>query len=102
MFTENLSTFYSLNEHAEICVYTPQGGGAPVNVAGIFEAEYFAPLELVQTETVTFHYPLALTPSVKDGDTFVRSATGLTYLARRCERDWGGGVGIVRVHLEQQ
>jgi hypothetical protein len=100
VFTEKLATFFNTKEHAITAVYTPQGGGGSSNVDGLFEAEYRDPLGLVQSEEVTFTYELAKTPSVKDGDQFV--VNGKTYLARLVKRDWGGGLGVVMVFLEEQ
>lgn len=102
MFTEDFSAFFSTKEHAETLVYTPGAGGASVSVNGVFEADYRDPMGIVQSEGITFLYELAKTPSVKQGDVFVRSSTGRTHKARIVERDWGGGIGLVMVHLEEQ
>lgn len=102
MFTEQVGVFFNTKEHAETLVYTPGAGGTSVSLDGIFEADYKDPLSMVQSEGITFLYDLTKTPSVKQGDTFVRNLNGKTYKARIVERDWGGGTGLVMVHLEEQ
>lgn len=100
MFTEKLAVFFNPKEHATTAIYTAQGSATSVSIDGVFEAEYRDPLGLVQSEEVTFTYELAKTPNVKDGDQFV--VNGKTYLSRLVKRDFGGGLGVVMIFLEEQ
>lgn len=107
-FTENFAGFFNAAEFGVYAAtYTPQGGGQSVDLAGgVFDADYKDPLGLVQSEGITFLYSLAKTPAVKEGDSFTiqprSSDVAKAYVATIVEKDFGGGVGLVLVHLQEQ
>ena len=98
MLTENLSVFFNIKEHGEVATYTQQGGGTPTVINVIFEADYYSPLNLVQSEGTTIMAMLADIPNVKDGDAI--SVRGKSYVIRVVEKDWGGGTGLVMMRPE--
>lgn len=100
MFAENLAEFgFKPSEFGEVATYTQQGGGVPKNIYVHFEANYTAPLSLVQSEESTAIAQLADIPNVKDGDAI--TILGKNYIIRIAEKDWGGGQGLVMLHLEE-
>lgn len=98
MLTEILAVFFNVKEHGELATYTQQGGGTPKVINVIFEADYYSPLNLVQSEGTTIMAMLADIPNVKDGDAI--TCRGNSYIIRVAEKDWGGGEGLVMLRPE--
>lgn len=98
-FVEKFDQFFDLKGHADAAVYTQQVTATTVALNGIFEANYIAPLSLVQTEESSFICELSKIPAVKSGDMLFCRA--YTYTIRVVERDWEGGEGLVMLHLKK-
>jgi hypothetical protein len=90
-FTEPLAAFFDTDGFAVSATL------AGVSVRGIFDNEYYEPMNEVQGASPVFTLPTASASSAAHGQSLVIGAT--TYKVRGVEPD---GTGVTRLRLEKQ
>jgi len=94
MFSEDLTAFFNLGEHAVEAIYRPAAGAPAVPVNGIFENGYLEALGMAGSQP-EFTCPAAGVPAFSAGDVLEIGDTDYTVVGAR-----GDGTGVTVLQLQ--